>query len=96
MEFVEAFCAQRLPALVRPLRPQASFLVWLDCRGLQLSHAALVDLFVNHARLALNDGQMFGPGGEGFMRLNVGVPRSVLQTAMQRVESAIRHVGILK
>ena len=96
VECVEAFCAQRLPALVRPLRPQASFLVWLDCRGLQLSHAALVDLFVNHARLALNDGQMFGPGGEGFMRLNVGVPRSVLQTAMQRVESAIRHVGFLK
>ena len=71
---------------MRPLRPQASFLVWLDCRGLGLSQERLVDLFVNRARLALNDGSMFGPGGEGFMRMNVGCPRSVLREAMERIQ----------
>ena len=88
IEFVERFCADHLPG-IRPLRPQASFLVWLDCRGLGLSHDELVDLFVNRARLALNDGAMFGQGGEGFMRLNVGSPRSVVAEAMERIRAAV-------
>lgn len=86
--FVEDYCRRHLPA-VKPLRPQASFLVWLDCRELHLSHDALVDLFVNHARLALNDGAMFGPGGQGFMRLNVGTPRSILLDALNRLRSVL-------
>ena len=85
VRMVETFCRERLPQL-RPLRPQASFLVWLDCRGLGLSQERLVVLFVNRARLALNDGSMFGPGGEGFMRMNVGCPRSVLREAMERIQ----------
>lgn len=67
------------------MRPQATYLIWLDCRGLGLNHKELIDLFVNKARLALNDGEMFGPGGEGFMRLNVGCPRSVLKEALERL-----------
>ncbi len=86
--FVEQFCRERLPR-IRPLRPQASFLVWLDCRGLGLEHEALNDLFVNKARLALNDGEMFGIEGRGFMRLNVGCPRDVLQQALTRLEEAL-------
>lgn len=86
--FVEDYCRRHLPQ-VRPLRPQASFLVWLDCRDLGLSHEALVDLFVNGARLALNDGAMFGPGGEGFMRMNVAAPRSILGEALARLSEAV-------
>lgn len=82
--FVEQYVAQHLPQ-VKVVRPEASFLVWLDCRALGLSHEALIDLFVNRARLALNDGEMFGHGGEGFMRMNVGCPRTVLQQAMERL-----------
>ncbi len=88
IDFLAQYCAERIPK-IKPLRPQASFLVWLDCRGLQLSHEALIDLFVNKARLALNDGAMFGIGGEGFMRLNVGTSRSVLQEAMERLAHAV-------
>lgn len=88
VNFIMDYCARHLPA-IRPLRPQASFLVWLDCRGLNLTHEALIDVFVNKARLALNDGAMFGPGGEGFMRLNVGSPRSLLQEAMERLRHAL-------
>ena len=72
------------------MRPQASFLVWLDCRRLGLPQPALVDLFVNKARLALNDGTVFGPEGAGFMRLNIGCPRTNLQAALESLAAAIR------
>ena len=89
IDFVISWLKENLPQ-VRALRPQASFLVWLDCRGLGLDHDALIDLFVNRARLALNDGEMFGIGGKGFMRMNVAAPRSVLKEALERLASAIR------
>ena len=85
IRFIEDFCAENLPH-INPLRPQASFLVWLDCRGLGLGHDELIDLFVNKAGLALNDGEMFSPGGEGFMRLNVGTSRKILEQAMNRLQ----------
>ena len=86
--FVEKFLGEHL-AQIKPLRPQASFLVWLDCRALGLDHDALNDLFVNGARLALNDGEMFGKGGQGFMRMNVASPRSVLAEALERLAAAV-------
>lgn len=88
IEEVIAFCAREIPA-VRPLRPGASYLVWLDCRALGLGHEELVRLFVDRAGLALNDGAMFGPGGEGFMRLNVGAPRAVIRRALERLRAAV-------
>ncbi len=88
INFVTDYCRKHLPA-IRPLRPQASFLIWMDCRGLGLEHEQLVDLFVNKAGLALNDGKMFGPGGEGFMRMNVGTSRAVLQQAMEQLRQAV-------
>lgn len=90
--FTENFCREHIPA-VRPLRPQASFLVWLNCRDLNLSHDELVDLFVNKAHLALNDGKMFGPGGDGFMRLNVGCPRAELEQALTQLYAAVRQLS---
>lgn len=89
IDFVVDYLKQHIPS-IHALRPQASFLVWLDCRALGLDHEALVDLFVNKARLALNDGEMFGPGGQGFMRMNVGTPRSVLQQALDRLAEAVK------
>ena len=91
IRFVEAYCREHLSA-VRPIRPEASFLVWLDCRELGLAHDDLLDLFVDKARLALNDGEMFGTGGAGFMRLNVGTPRAVLEQAMQRLAAAVAQL----
>lgn len=90
IDFTQEWFKANLPA-IKPLKPQASFLVWLDCRGLGLDQAGLLDLFENRAGLFLNDGSIFGPGGEGdgFMRLNVGCPRSVLQTAFGRLKEAI-------
>ena len=89
VDFVTGYLAVNIPQ-IRPVRPQASFLVWLDCRGLQLGHDELIDLFVNKAGLALNDGEDFGKGGEGFMRLNVGCPRLVLEKALNQLKNALR------
>ena len=92
IRFVEDYCREHLPQ-VRPLRPEASFLVWLDCRALGLDHDHLIDLFVRRARLALNDGEMFGPGGEGHMRMNVGCPRATLREALDRLTRAVATLG---
>ena len=91
IEFVIAYCKEHIPQ-IKPLRPQASFLIWLDCRALGLDHDQLIDLFINKAGLALNDGEMFNPGGAGFMRLNVGCPRKVLETALENLKAAIALV----
>ena len=98
IRFVEDYCREYLPQ-IKPWRPQASFLVWLDCRDLELSHDALVDLFVNRAHLALNDGAMFfapqsnrpakgSTDAQGFMRLNVGTPRALLHRALEQLRDA--------
>ena len=88
IRFVEDYLNKYIPG-IKALRPEATFLVWLDCRDLHLDHKGLVDLFVNKARLALNDGEMFGKGGEGYMRLNVGAPRAVLQKALDQLRQAL-------
>ena len=91
VDFVCDYLEKHVPG-VTAVRPSASFLIWLDCRGLGLGHDALIDLFVNKARLALNDGEAFGPGGEGHMRLNVGAPRTLLAEAMSRLEQAVQSL----
>lgn len=89
--FMEEYCKTHLPK-IKPLRPEASFLVWLDCRALGLNHEQLIDLFVNKAHLALNDGEMFGKGGAGFMRVNVGTPRAILTKALEQLTEAVAGI----
>ena len=91
VELVETFLQRYIPK-IRAIRPQASFLIWLDCRQLALDHEVLIDLFVNRARLALNDGEMFGPGGEGHMRMNVALPRARLAEALERLKQAVESL----
>ncbi|WP_099464225.1 MalY/PatB family protein [Parabacteroides provencensis] len=88
VRFVDEFIKTNLPK-IKMYMPQASFLIWLDCRGLKLNQEELVDLFQNKAGLALNDGSIFGPGGEGHMRLNIGCPRSILETSLNALKKAL-------
>ncbi|MDD7462441.1 MAG: PatB family C-S lyase [Prevotellaceae bacterium] len=88
--FVEDYCRQHIPQ-IKPMRPQASFLIWLDCQDLNLTHEELKDFFTNQARLALNDGETFGKEGSGFMRINVGTPRSILEQAMEQLAKAMKE-----
>ena len=77
---------------IRMIRPQASYLCFLDCRELGLTQTELEDFFINRARLALNAGAMFGSAGEGYMRLNAGCPRSTLQQAISQLRTAYEQL----
>ncbi|MEG0647298.1 MAG: aminotransferase class I/II-fold pyridoxal phosphate-dependent enzyme, partial [Bacteroides sp.] len=90
IDFTDTYLRTHIPG-IRVIRPQASYLVFLDCRELGLSQEKLVDLFVNGAHLALNNGTTFGKEGEGFMRLNVACPRSVLEKALNQLQNAINQ-----
>lgn len=85
---VDYFLKSYIPK-IKAYPPQASFLVWLDCRELNLKQADLVYLFKEKAGLALNDGTMFGPGGEGFMRMNVGCSKLIVEEALNALKKAI-------
>ena len=73
---------------IKPIRPQASFLVWLDCRAVGLSQDELLSRFRDDAGVFLSNGASYGTGGEGFVRLNVGCPRRVLQDALSHIRAA--------
>ena len=88
IHFIDNFLKENIPQ-IKVYMPQASFLVWLDCKELGLNHKDLIDLFKNRAKLALNDGAMFGIEGNGFMRINVGCPRSILEKALNNLKKAI-------
>jgi cystathionine beta-lyase len=90
IDFVSDFLATHIPQ-IKPMVPEASFLVWLDCRGLGLSQKELVHLFRDKAHLVLNDGTMFGKEGEGFMRMNVGSPRAVIEKALINLKNAVNE-----
>lgn len=76
---------------IRVVPTEATFLMWLDCKGMDLSHEKVVDFFIYKAKLGLNDGKSFGDAGEGFMRLNVGTSKKVLEEAMQRLLHAYKE-----
>jgi cystathionine beta-lyase len=88
VDFALDFFATRVPKM-QVIRPEATYLLWLDCRELGLDNAALKDLMLRQARVALNDGPTFGPGGEGFQRMNLGCPRATLEEGLRRIERAV-------
>jgi len=90
IEYVNEFLkTNKLP--IRTVRTEATFLVWLDCSKMGLKNKTLVKFFVNEAKLGLNDGKSFGEAGDGFMRLNVGTSKEVLEVAMNRLLTAYKE-----
>lgn len=89
--FVKDFCEKNMPQ-IKVMVPEASFLVWLDCRDLGMNGDQLKRFMVDKAKVAMNNGSMFGEGGEGFQRLNVGTPRSILVEALNQIKKAINSL----
>ncbi|HDT14351.1 MAG TPA: putative C-S lyase [Candidatus Aminicenantes bacterium] len=89
VDLIEAFLAERLPA-IRLIRPEGTYLALFDCRGLGLDPGSVNDFFLKRARVYVNDGKMFGPELEGFVRVNFACPRSVLREALERIERAVK------
>jgi len=87
---IEVFAAEE--PRVRAIRPEGTYLQWLDCTGLGLDQEALEDLMLNKARIYFDEGYIFGPEGAGFERINIACPRSLLDRALERMVGAMRGV----
>ncbi|MGH1449460.1 MAG: MalY/PatB family protein [Pseudomonadaceae bacterium] len=84
-----AFLADQVPEL-RVDRPEGTYLLWLDCRALGLGDAQLKEFFIREARVGMNPGSSFGDAGSGYMRLNIGTRRAVVEQALERIARAVR------
>ncbi|MGI6628312.1 MAG: MalY/PatB family protein [Bacillota bacterium] len=89
IDYAIGYFENNVPEII-PMRPEGTYLIWLDCRGLGLEPKELKAFFIEEARVGLNDGATFGPGGEGFMRLNAGCPKSILIEGLTRIEDAVK------
>lgn len=86
---VKNFLAEHLPELSM-VEPEATYLLWIDCRKLNLSDTKLNQLFVEEGKVGFNPGTSFGEGGEGFVRMNVACPRSTVEEGLKRMKNAIK------
>jgi cysteine-S-conjugate beta-lyase len=77
---------------IEAMQPEATYLVWLNCKALGLDDHALKKFMVNKAKVGMNPGHMFGPGGEGFQRINIGCPREVLADGLKRIRNAVKSL----
>ena len=90
-DFLLKFTREFLPG-IHTTNPEATYLAWLDCNDLIAEgriQGSPYEFFLKEAKVALNDGPTFGPGGEGFVRLNFGCPRSILSEALERMRKAL-------
>ena len=87
-EMVMAYAKEYLPS-VKVVPAQGTYLLWLDCRQLELSDEALQHLFLDQAKLALSPGAMFGRGGSGFMRMNIGTRQENVLIALDKLKRAL-------
>lgn len=87
--FIRDYCAAHIPQ-IKPNLPDATYLVWLDCRELGMSNEELRRFMIEKAGLGLNEGWSFGRSLNGFMRLNAACSRKVLEQAMKQLEEAVK------
>ncbi len=90
MAFTISYFKEKIPG-IRALASEGTYLLWLDCRQLGLDNKALDEFMLKKARIWLDDGPMFGPGGEGFQRMNIACPRATLEEALERIEKAVKE-----
>lgn len=83
------FFAEHIPR-IKVIPAEATYLIWLDCRGLGLKGKDLRNFVIEKAGIGLNDGPSFGPGGDGFQRINIALPKSELIKALERLELAVK------
>ena len=91
ISFTKKFLEERI-SKVKMLEPEGTYLVWVDFRALGLSNRELEDLIIHKAGLWLDSGAIFGAAGEGFQRINVACPRVTLQTALEKIETAVNNL----
>ena len=90
VEFTDEYLRKNLPS-VKMVRPEATYMVWLDFNGTGLSMDEINERLIKKAKVAFNDGYMFGENGAGFQRMNIACPRQIIEQALERVVSAFQE-----
>ena len=86
--YMEEYMAENIPQIT-VVKPEGTYLIWLDCRELGLSIKELKHLMIEEAGVYMDEGFIFGPEGEGFERINIACPRSILEDALERIKGAV-------
>lgn len=94
LSFVRNYLARRLPK-IKLVEPEGTYLIWLDCRELGIDDERLNEIITYKAKLWLDAGNIFGESGKYFERVNIACPRSVLETAFDRLYNALRSEKII-
>jgi len=88
LEYLKKFLAEKIPK-IKIGHPQATYLIWLNCKDLNMEPAKLQKFFIEEAKVAMNEGSTFGNGGAGFMRMNIACPRARLVKALNQIEESV-------
>jgi len=91
LNFAEDFIENNIPQ-IKLIRPEGTYLVWLDCSMLDLKGKDLKDFMIHDAGIGFNDGRMFGTGGDGFMRMNIACPKATLEKALDNLKKAVLKI----
>jgi cystathionine beta-lyase len=90
-QFICEYITENIPKII-PIKAEGIFLLWLDCRNLNLSREELVSFMIKKAKLGLMDGSLFGEGGEGFMRMNFATSRKIIEKALWQLKEASENL----
>jgi cysteine-S-conjugate beta-lyase len=89
VDLVMSYCSLNIP-FIKPVMPEATYMIWLDCREMKMNGKELQRFFVEKTGVGMNEGSTFGSGGEGFMRMNLACPRATVQKALEQINEAIK------
>ncbi|MHA2128075.1 MAG: MalY/PatB family protein [Promethearchaeota archaeon] len=93
LEFLKSYLKKNIP-LIKVNEPEGTYLVWLDFRKLGIAYDQLETFLLEKAKVILDDGIKFGGGGEGFQRINIACPQSILKSALERIHNAIKNLNL--
>ncbi|MCT4660824.1 MAG: pyridoxal phosphate-dependent aminotransferase [Tissierellales bacterium] len=91
-DFVKSYIDENLPQ-IKVSKPDGTYLMWLDFRGMPVKGKELEDFLIREAKVLMNQGDCYGTGGDGFVRLNIGCARVVLEDALERIKVAVEKLN---
>jgi len=91
-DFTIKYIEEYIPG-VKAVKPEGTYLIWLDCRSLRFNNKELEEFMVKNAKVGLDVGTWFGTGGDGFMRINIACPRALLEDGLNRIRTAVERRG---
>jgi len=91
IDFVCDYFAKKITS-IKPVKTEGTYMIWLDCRELGMTYKKLNDFMIQRAKVGFSAGHIFGEGGEGFMRMNVACPRSILKQALKKIEKVVNKL----